>query len=139
MQQQGNLKHHHHSQSLNFHKKNQKDGNRNQSKLSDFDEELNNLKARNGIFSNKKTKKSQVITLTPSILTSKIMRSPIDISNSNIISKITEDDEYSITPSETKVTNRFEALQESDPFKIVLQPSILSKYVPGSTIDEADL
>jgi hypothetical protein len=72
------------------------------------------------------------------------MRSPIDVSKSNIASESTEKDEISseyYKSDETQSTNRFNALQEPDPasFKFALQPSVLSKYVPGSTIDESDL
>jgi hypothetical protein len=128
-----------HQNQPNVPKKNQKHGN--QSKLSDFDEELNNLKARSGIFTNKKNKKPQVITLTPSILTSKILKVPIDVSQSKIDTELVERNEEYIQSNETQTGNRFHALQEIDPasFKFALQPSVLSKYIPGSTIDESDL
>jgi hypothetical protein len=106
---------------------------------SAFDEELNNLKARSGIFTNKKTKKPQVITLAPSILTSKVLQAPIEIHAAEAsIGFSVETNNGFVTAKETNI---FNVLQEPDPasFKMMLKPSLLAKFVPGSTIDESDI
>lgn len=116
-----------------------------QNKVYEFDEELNNLKARNGIFSNKK--KTTVITLAPSVLSSFCMKPPIDISNSN--SNSNSESNSTTTNTTTNIfiqqqlqlqeqqrkskideSNIYSALQEPDPvsFQFALQPSLLSKY-----------
>jgi hypothetical protein len=110
-----------------------------QQQTSTFDEELNNLKARSGIFTHKKNKKPQVITLAPSLFSPKVLTTPIDLNaNENAVGPSIEMNHEFVKPSET---NRFHVLQETDPasFKMILQPSLLSKYIPGSSIDESDI